>query len=196
MLSGKWWIWSDLHLHHKNIMRYCERPFDGVTEMDDALYDAWDSAVGGSDVVICGGDVALAGSLRPERLARVRAQPGEKLLVLGNHDMDRKGRPSATGFDEQMMSMVIDNDPPLLLTHLPLDMVPPGTVNVHGHVHNNVPPGRGRHINICVEHTGYRPLPLGTIRVLAAELATGRVPPGETTIERIEAIGGRESPGA
>ena len=49
--------------------------------------------------------------------------------------------------------------------------------------------GQDRHVNICIEHTDYRPLPLPTIVRLAAELVDGQVPDGETTIERLRVIG-------
>ena len=153
--------------------------------MDQALYAAWKQRVQPDDVVICGGDVALAGSLDRERLARVQALPGRKLLVMGNHDLNRRGRPTPTGFDEASMTMLIEHDTPLLLTHVPLDEVPPGCVNIHGHVHNNVPLGHTRHINICVENTGYEPVRLEAIRMLADQLVAGWTPPGETTLERL-----------
>ena len=183
------WIWSDLHLHHRNIIRYCTRPYDSVEQMDQALYATWKQRVQPDDVVICGGDVALAGSLDRERLARVQALPGRKLLVMGNHDLNRRGRPTPTGFDEASMTMLIEHDTPLLLTHVPLDEVPPGCVNIHGHVHNNVPLGHTRHINICVENTGYEPVRLEAIRMLADQLVAGWTPPGETTLERLHAAG-------
>ena len=86
------------------------------------------------------------------------------------------------------MTLLVATDPPLAFTHIPLRDVPAGTVNVHGHVHNNEPLRPGRSVNICVEHTDYRPLPLQPIVRLAAELVDGRTPAGETTIERIRAI--------
>ena len=46
--------------------------------------------------------------------------------------------------------------------------------NVRGHVHNTEPLRRGRYVNICVEHTEYRPLPLQAVVRLAAALVDGR----------------------
>lgn len=44
---GGWtWIWSDLHLHHANIIHHCDRPFAPVHQMDLALLQAWREAVG------------------------------------------------------------------------------------------------------------------------------------------------------
>ena len=87
------------------------------------------------------------------------------------------------------MTLLVTTDPPLAFTHIPLGDVPAGTVNVHGYVHNNEPLRSGRYVNICVEHTDYRPLPLQAIVRLAAELVDGREPAGETTVERLRAIG-------
>ena len=172
------WVWSDLHLHHRNIIRYTNRPFAGCEQMDGALHGAWRQIVGDDDVVICGGDVARAGSLNALRLDRVATAPGRKLLVLGNHDFTRRGKVAQTGFDEAWMTLLVATDPPLAFTHLPLEDLPAGVVNVHGHVHNNEPLCSGRYINICVEHTDYRALPLQAVVRLAAELIDGCTPAG------------------
>ena len=184
------WLWSDLHLHHRNIIRYTKRPFASRDEMDEALLAAWRETVGEGETVICGGDMALAGTLTGRRLAAVRNAPGRKVLILGNHDFTKRGRVAPTGCHVHWMTALVETDPPLALTHLPLSEVPRGVVNVHGHVHNNEPLRPGRHINICVEHTGYRPLGLSGVVRLARALAAGRQVEGETTLARIERVGG------
>ena len=70
---------------------------------------------------------------------------------------------------------------------MPLSGVPAGEVNVHGHVNNQEALRPGPFINICVEHTGYRPLPLEAIR--AARRLEDPRPRGATTIE--ETVGPR-----
>ena len=47
--GARTWIWSDLHLHHKNIIRYCHRPFQSVEAMNEALLAAWKQTVGEAD---------------------------------------------------------------------------------------------------------------------------------------------------
>ena len=117
-----------------------------------------------SCTIICGGDVARSGALDPERLARLNAMPGRKVLVLGNHDFGPSGEPAETGSDEASMTLVIPGEPTLLVTHMLLWSVPDGRVNVHGHLHNHEALRPGPFVNICVEQTGYRPLPLEAVR--------------------------------
>lgn len=45
--------------------------------------------------------------------------------------------------------------------------MPDGTVNVYGHVHENELLREGPYLNVRVEHTDYRPLPLDAVRRLA-----------------------------
>ena len=48
------WVWSDLHLRHANIIKYCERLFRTAPEMDRALMTAWRYVVGPDDTVLNG----------------------------------------------------------------------------------------------------------------------------------------------
>ena len=68
---------------------------------------------------------------------------------------------------------MLDNGSAAAFTHIRLEDVPAGTVNVHGHVHNNEPLRPGHHVNICVRHTDYRPLPLQASR-RARQLSAAR----------------------
>jgi calcineurin-like phosphoesterase family protein len=83
--DGSVYIWSDLHLGHGNVIRYCDRPFTDVAEMNTALLQAWKSTVKNGDTIINLGDLSL--KLSKEYLATViHRLPGYKILVMGNHD--------------------------------------------------------------------------------------------------------------
>ena len=182
------WVWSDLHLRHGNIIKYCDRPFRDAPHMDGAIMTGWRSAVGAGDTVLNGGDVALAGALDDAGRAEIREAPGRKLLVVGNHDFNRRtGLLDAAEHETATGILAIDTDPPMALTHLPMDGLPPGWVNLYGHVHNNEPLRDTPHINVCVEHTGYRPLPLESLLALGKRLLSGDVPEGATTADRVRA---------
>ena len=183
------WVWSDLHLRHANIIKYCKRPFADVEEMNRALIDAWRREVGRRDTILNGGDIALAGRLKGTWRKQVSESPGCKVLVAGNHDFDRRRRLlDAPAHAATAGLCVIDTDPPMVLTHLPMGELPgPDWVNLYGHVHNNEPLKDTAHVNVCVEHTGYRPLLLNDLVVLGKRILTRGVPPsGATTRERID----------
>jgi len=62
---------ADEHYGHTNIIRYCDRPFGSVEEMDTEIIERHNKFVGSQDVVIHAGDFTLA--KKPiERLSVIR----------------------------------------------------------------------------------------------------------------------------
>ena len=181
-------VWSDLHLGHANIIGFQGRPFRALHEMDAALWAAWETGIGPDDTLVCVGDFAMGPARAGVTWHRVRAAPGRhKVLIIGNHDLGRRGSLLVHGFHTAKALLVSGGDPPLIWTHAPLPNVPAGYVNVHGHQHST-PPRHSPHINVCVEQIEYRPVALARLRRLAQVLAAGENPPGATTLERVEAI--------
>lgn len=78
------WLTSDLHFGHGNIIKYCDRPYESVEEMNEDLVVKCNEKVGDDDLVINLGDV---GFLKKDKiefyLSRLK---GHKMLLLGNHD--------------------------------------------------------------------------------------------------------------
>lgn len=195
--AGQVWVWSDLHLGHANIIGYCDRPFRDVGHMDNALLDHWARTVDWSaedDAIVVCGDIAMKRGMTEANFDRIRAMPGRKVLVPGNHDFSGAGGLRVEGFDEACAMLLVEGEPSLVFTHVPIQEVhlPDGWVNIHGHLHHD-PPTDTRHINVSVEQLDYRPVLLSRIRILAAALARGEDPAGRTAPERIEAleVGGR-----
>ena len=152
------WVWSDLHLEHAGIIRHGDRPHPDVHAMNAMLLGAWRERVGHGETIVCLGDVTLA-EPSARILSKLSRMPGRKLLVAGNHDfLPAQEWPKTYGFDATAPTMVCNAGPALLLTHEPLETVPPGCVNVHGHIHGPGPELSPRHVNVCVERTGYEPV--------------------------------------
>ncbi len=83
------WFTSDTHFGHKNILQYCERPFDSIEEHDEALIQNWNDRVHKGDVVYHLGDFALCSQDKAREIAgRLN---GNIYLLLGNHDKGIKG---------------------------------------------------------------------------------------------------------
>lgn len=79
-----WWT-SDTHFSHTNIIKYCNRPFRDVQEMNEALIEKWNSTVSPDDVVYHLGDLALGQAIE-QQIALTARLHGRKHLVPGNHD--------------------------------------------------------------------------------------------------------------
>jgi calcineurin-like phosphoesterase family protein len=76
---------SDWHLDHVNIIRYCDRPFKDVDEMNAAIIDNCNELVGEDDTLILLGDHALG--RYPDSILKLRAlRAGVLILAPGNHD--------------------------------------------------------------------------------------------------------------
>ena len=75
---------SDLHFGHANIMKFDNRPFNSVEEMNKALIDNWNSVVTDKDTVMILGDFCWG--LEDEWISILNKLRGTKQLILGNHD--------------------------------------------------------------------------------------------------------------
>ena len=164
------WIWSDLHLSGLDaVMRFRKhlgRSFVPPEEMNCYLLQQWRDHVAENETIICLGDVVSHGeALADEALvAAIRSCPGQRVLVTGNHDDEDREALRAAGFIEQYWGAVCETDPPLVLSHEPLKIVPPDTVNVHGHIHIQTEgPTRTPHINVVVERRNYAPVRLSDV---------------------------------
>ena len=76
---------ADTHWGHRNIIKYCQRPFADVDEMNETLITNWNNSVGKDDIVFHLGDFAMGGSADWSRL--LDRLNGRIYLILGNHDM-------------------------------------------------------------------------------------------------------------
>ena len=80
---SKVFVTSDWHLGHKNILKY--RPeFTSIKEHNDTIINNYLDIVTKRDVVYFLGDIAFS----KEGLELVKELPGDKRLILGNHDTE------------------------------------------------------------------------------------------------------------
>lgn len=78
------WFTSDLHLGHANIIKFCNRPFDSVEEMNSAIIERINRRVPEKAVLFVLGD-AVMGKIS-ETLPLLAGIKATVKLVPGNHD--------------------------------------------------------------------------------------------------------------
>jgi calcineurin-like phosphoesterase family protein len=183
----KTWITSDHHFGHANIIKYTNRPYEDVAEMDEELISAWNGCVAPDDDVYHLGDFTLGeknyASYYFERI-------NGKITVLGNiwhHDKRWLNKdiliPQGSGFFTksghmpyiEMPYLVLEsadmdtagNDLPIVLCHFPFlhwYRQHYGSLHFHGHSHGASDP-RTNCLDVGVDNAfklvgEYRPLEL------------------------------------
>lgn len=147
------WFISDTHFGHENIIKYCNRPFNNAAEMDEFMIQEWNKLVKTGDHVYHLGDVMMGDK---EKLgSMLRRLNGKLRLCAGNHDNLKS--PYLMDRFEKVMLWRNWKEIGVTFAHIPMDadQLPYG-VQAHGHIHNKTK--EGPYINICVEHTGYKPV--------------------------------------
>lgn len=167
--DNKLWLISDTHFGHKNIIKYQQRP----ESHEIIMLSEWIKSVEEDDQILHLGDVFLGKQGNPARWASVLSRlPGEKFLILGNHDRAAKNLYYDAGF--YIIPEFIHRGH--AFTHRPVSVEHPAPsgnwhTNIHGHTHANEHTVEHdghllddkTYINICVEHTNYKPIRLGNV---------------------------------
>jgi len=171
MYSSMLFFTSDNHFGHKNVIKYCDRPFKDVHTMNRTMIENWNATVGVKDTIIHVGDFSFAAkSLTRTILQKLN---GYKILVRGNHDKSASQMLSL-GFDVVCNSLNMriggenvhichypyapkKNEPQVDLRYM--DRRPPDTGGwlIHGHTHNRWKLFK-KQINVSVENWDYKPV--------------------------------------
>lgn len=75
---------SDTHFGHANIIRYCNRPFKDVTEMNETIISNWNNKVKANDIVYHLGDFCFGSS--HDAVNIINRLNGSIHLIKGNHE--------------------------------------------------------------------------------------------------------------
>ena len=153
------WGTADLHFFDEDIIRYENRPFKSVEEMNETLIKNWNDRVDPEDIVFVLGDVS-AGD-REETSEIIHRLKGHKILIMGNHDRDKS--PDywlSVGFDEVSRYPIICNGY-FILSHEPPSYFQETTPYAffYGHVHSTsmYQTVTEKTACVCVERWNYAP---------------------------------------
>lgn len=168
---------ADLHLAHPGILQHCPdtRQFSSTEEMDAAIIERINARVSKDDIFYILGDVCLS-NMQEYVDHLFHSINGRKRLVIGNHDLDNRGRLKKT-----LASLPWDVPPShsmetkdgsdgirVYLSHYAHRTWPAmrrGAFHFFGHSHGDLAPmGLSRDVGIDVPDMEFRPKTFNELR--------------------------------
>lgn len=125
---------SDLHIGHANAIRFDNRPFRDLQDMQETIIRNWNNVVGTDDEVYILGDMFWKNDEAPAILEQLN---GSKYLVLGNHDRMNSQMEKYFVWIKDYAT-IKDNKKHLVLCHYPIahwKNADNGTIHLYGHIH-------------------------------------------------------------
>ena len=163
------WFTSDTHFGHANVIKYSDRPFSDVVEMDEMIVKAWNERVQPGDLVYHLGDFALSKPSHAIRLAKRLL--GQKYLIFGNHDKRlRKDKEFLKEWiwARDLEQITIDGQK-ITLCHFAMvtwNKSHHGAWQLHGHSHGSLPDDpHALRLDVGVDCWGYAPVSFEEIRM-------------------------------
>lgn len=193
---------SDMHIGHRNVLKFCNRPFLDVKDMSESLIKNWNSVVGKDDIVFDLGDMFWWDS-RHEIKKFIGRLNGTIYKVAGNHDMDIHKLFELCDTDKvillddvnQVFVAGLDKDKPSKQLELWVSHTPQATwphfqhaPSFFGHIHSGPltdnavdVPGKDlilkkNQIDVGVDNWNYTPVDLETLlKVIEKNMATNEL---------------------
>lgn len=133
---------SDLHFGHANVIKFDNRPFDTVEEMDAALIENWNSVVGKGDEVYVLGDFCWSAD-RKEWCGLIDKLNGSIHLIKGNHDIKKMPKETKLKFASITdYKEISDNGRRVIMSHYPMPFYRSdyndNIYHLYGHVHTTL----------------------------------------------------------
>ncbi len=133
------WFTADFHLGHQNIIRYCNRPFATVSEMDDEILARVNSCVAETDTLYFLGDFCR-GNGKDALAYRQRIRCKNIFFIEGNHDASTKKISAQFGWWKQLAEIKV-RDQLIVLCHYAMRVWHHsfrGAWHLYGHSHGHL----------------------------------------------------------
>lgn len=146
------WFTADTHFGHNNVIQYCHRPYQSISEMDEQLIKNWNQVVKPDEIIYHLGDFTLLGKEPAE--GYLQQLNGKIHVIPGGHDHRWIGKDtyiSGSGYPVQIMpplqtikvALPDSNESQLIvLCHYSLrvwDRSHYGSWHLYGHSHGGLP---------------------------------------------------------
>ena len=188
--NQKVWFTSDLHLGHRNVIRFCDRPFKDEKEMGEKLIENWNKTVGENDIVFVLGDTFWFNNSHSIKRVLSRLKGKTIYMIPGNHDdfthYYRVDDPRIILCPDVVVVWLQEFNNgkkyEIWLSHYPMMTWPHrenGAWQLFGHIHSNAFRKEGVDQNLPLfwnqhdvgcDYWGYRPVDFTTLKILFAGL--------------------------
>lgn len=132
---------SDTHFFHKNIIKFCQRPYKNIEEMQEQFILNWNKVVPQDGIVFFLGDFAFGNST--EWIKIINQLNGYIYFILGNHDLQNCNNlkhlenKNSTCLSHMAYIKIIETSQVIVLSHYPLLTYPKHLWNLCGHTHSS-----------------------------------------------------------
>ena len=168
---------SDTHFYHANIIKFCNRPFKDVEQMNDVMIANWNSVIGKDDTVFHLGDFCLGGAAEWTKI--LDRLNGKIYLIMGNHDLKNIRQGFISRFEHVAMQMRIEiGKKRIYLCHYPFlcfeGSYKDDVWQLFGHVHtrrsnSGIDAGRLQYLyptqyDVGVDNNNFTPVSFGQVK--------------------------------
>jgi len=158
---------SDYHFFHNNVLGYCNRPFKNIEEMNKQLHQNWCDTISEDDICIFLGDFAFCGKAKAKEIWD--SLPGRKYFIGGNHDKQHIKKNTYSELVTNDINTIVEisyQGYKILLNHFPPKFkkeLPDGQLYMFGHIHNNREIKEKNCFNVSCEVIDYKPIHISEI---------------------------------
>lgn len=168
---------SDTHFNHANIIKFCNRPFKDVEQMNDVMIANWNSVIGKDDTVFHLGDFCLGSAAEWTKI--LDRLNGKIYLIMGNHDLKNIRQGFISRFEHVAMQMRIEiGKKRIYLCHYPFlcfeGSYKDDVWQLFGHVHtrrsnSGIDAGRLQYLyptqyDVGVDNNNFTPVSFGQVK--------------------------------
>ena len=153
-----WYFTADEHYGHEAILKYCDRPFGSIQEMDEEIIERHNKIVKSGDITVHIGDFSF--HKREVTCKIVRRLNGSHIFTRGDHDRwaDQKVKHMWTGNVGEHY---------VVACHWPMRTWPRsfhGSIMLHGHEHGRLDDWP-RSMDVGVDANNFYPFSFAEIKV-------------------------------
>lgn len=156
---------SDLHFGHENVLKFDNRPFASVDEMDEELIRRWNNKVEKGDLVYVLGDFIWKAA-NNEAVNIIKRLNGQIILIKGNHDRfiknagAKKMLAGLKDYDDICVALSDGTVRRCILSHYFMPFYNGhrnNAIHLHGHSHNTEEHYLELGIIQAIRNNGYEP---------------------------------------